>query len=103
MGVIISEIKEIHCEVNEEGDSIQFGDSGWYEPCTGDKGKLFLSLQRDFGRCISKMYRDFRDKNFSVVCGWVFEKRMKYTDCSETYLQHTWIEVKWSYEFSEAA
>ena len=73
------------------------GDSDWYEPFTEDRGELFRACQREHGRCISNVYVDvpvafYPPKTKKV--GWVFQKRAKYTDCENTYLQETWIELR---------
>jgi hypothetical protein len=65
-----------------------------YETFTDQKGRLFLELQRDYGRCIGKQYVDRKDGT-TVQTGWVFQKRMRYQDSPETYLHETWITV-WS-------
>lgn len=72
-----------------ETEKYRCGDSGYYQPFTDNLGKLFLTYQRDYGRCISKVYIDKDNKSFAI--GWVFEKKVKYEDCNEFYLQHTWI------------
>lgn len=67
---------------------------------------LFLALQREYGKCVSRQYRDVTvdGKPVSKQIGWVFEKRMPYEDAwrikkgqPKTFLQETWVEV-----FSEA-
>ena len=68
------------------------GDSGWQETFADNPGDLYRALVREHGRCVSKMYRD-RDGKPPIVCGWVFQKRRQYDDCSETYLAETWVEV----------
>lgn len=67
----------------------QYGETGFYETFTDDTGVLFRELQKEHGRCVSKMY-----KGNGVPCGWVFQKRQKYEDSPETYTQETWVEVK---------
>lgn len=74
-----------------------YGETEPYEPFTEDTGRLFRSLQQEYGRCSSKMYVDLKDGGSKQV-GWVFEKRARYTDCNETYLQETWVTVYQSYE-----
>ena len=69
----------------------QCGDSGLYEPFTDDIGKLFRCLQKEFGKCVSAMYID--KGNSAQKIGWVFEKKMKYEDCKEYYIQETWVEL----------
>lgn len=75
----------------------RFGDNDWYEPYTDNVGKLFRSLQKEYGRCVSKVYRDTKDK--TITCGWVFEKRMKYEDARgndpdrDYYTREVWVEI----------
>ena len=62
-----------------------------------DKGHLFRFLQREYGRCVSKIYSEFPmgDGTYlTVTHGWVFEKKMQYTDCRKTYLQETWVSIE---------
>ena len=68
-------------------------DSDWYEPFTDDLGKLFKSLQRAYGRCISKVYQDNIDGT-SWAKGWAFEKKHKYVDCNKYYIAETWVMYK---------
>jgi len=67
-----------------------FGESGQYEPFTNDIGQLFRSCQREFGRCVSSVYQDFKDGTIKRI-GWYFEKRMKYEDCNEYYVRGVWV------------
>ena len=69
-----------------------FGDSEVYETFTDSIGELFKHLQQEFGRCTSSMYIDKTDGTAKKI-GWVFEKKNKYNDCNETYMQETWIEL----------
>ena len=71
---------------------IYIGESGSYESYTDNKGELFRSLQRSFGRCIGKMYIDIEDGG-AIEVGYVFNKKLKYTDCNEYYIQETWVEL----------
>lgn len=67
--------------------------------------KVFNHAQKEYGRCRSKIYVDRIDGTTKHI-GWVFEKRIKYADCNETYLQETWIvplskhEVKTNIEYA---
>lgn len=58
---------------------------------TDSRKELFLSRQREYGRCTSKIYEEGPDGNVPV--GWVFLGRDKYSDTGETYLRETWVEV----------
>lgn len=77
------------------------GDSGWYEPYTDDRGELFRTLQKEYGRCVSKMYREYPlfdgyppGQGHVTPVGWVFERTEKYTDTGEPYVREVWVEVK---------
>lgn len=67
-----------------------------YEPWTDAIGPLFLSLQREHGRCIGKTWIDTDDGPQQI--GWCFEKRVKYTDCNDSFLLETWVTVFNSFE-----
>lgn len=68
----------------------RLGENEPYEAWTEDPGKLFRSLQREYGRCVSKVYIDQKDGSTKAV-GWVFVGRQKYTDVDETYLREVWV------------
>lgn len=80
------EVQNAHSD-NEK--RFRCGDSGLYEPYTEDIKRLFRSYMHEYGRCVSKVYIDTSEGVKAI--GWVFEKRMKYTDCNDTYLQETWV------------
>ena len=90
-------MRESHVQIVEEnGDEYHYntGDTGWYETwyTTDDKpGKIFRHLQKQHGRCISKMYRETSMGDLHV--GWVFQKRREYSDSFDTYLHETWVEI----------
>lgn len=73
----------------------QFGESGIYEAYTDDIGKLFRSMQKEYGRCIGKVYIDTKDEKAHTI-GWVFSKRMKYEDARDNspdsfYTREVWV------------
>lgn len=70
-------------------EGYNFGESGIYETFTDDTGTLYRACQREYGRCVSKVYVDIDDKTMAV--GWVFVKRMEYEDTHETYLREVWV------------
>lgn len=77
----------------------RFGDGEWYEPYTDSLGHLFKEMQREYGRCVSKMYLDGPDDK-PIQIGWVFQKRMEYEDARphwpeerRFYLREVWVEV----------
>jgi hypothetical protein len=58
---------------------------------TPDFGAIFRIARSDYGRCVSSMYVDAEGGPRRV--GWVFQKRCKYDDCNDTYLQETWVSL----------
>ena len=62
-----------------------------YESFTDSRKTLFRSLQRDYGRCVSKVYAG--DKPI----GWVFEKTTRYDDTGDPFIMHTWITTHQDY------
>lgn len=75
----------------------RFGDGDWFETFADSTGALYRSCNGEYGRCVSKMYRD-RDGKLPIVCGWVFQKRMRYEDArgnrpEDHYIREVWVEV----------
>lgn len=70
----------------------RFGESDVYETDFDDKGKLYRSLVREYGRCTGKMYVDLKGGR-TIEAGWVFVKRMQYDDSNETYLREVWVSL----------
>jgi hypothetical protein len=75
-----------------------FGESEWYEPYNDTRGSLYRTLQKEYGRCESKMYTDSPSGTKEI--GWVFSKRMLYEDArrpyndSDYYIREVWVEVR---------
>ncbi len=63
-----------------ETEGYRFGESDPCEPWTDDIGRLFLDMQREYGRCTGKVYVDPAEGGPPIAVGWVFEKRMRYED-----------------------
>lgn len=82
-------IQEEYTVVVNDEKSYRVGKSDLYESFTDNIKRLFLVMMREYGRCISKVYVDTPEGAKAI--GWVFEKRVKYADCNETYIQHTWV------------
>lgn len=59
-------------------EGYRFGDGDWYECYQDSTAKLFRDCQREYGRCVSKMYRD--TDAAPVVVGWVFQGWQRYED-----------------------
>lgn len=76
--------KTLHCCITDDYE---------YTAHASTLGNLFRDMQREYGRCASKMYRDVPGSTASYQVGWVFEKHRKYSDCAETYLHEVWVEV----------
>jgi hypothetical protein len=68
------------------------GDSGKYETRFEETNELFAFCQKEYGKCVSNMYVDHCLYG-TLKIGWVFEKKMKYENCNDTYIQQTWVEV----------
>ena len=88
-------ISESWNEVRKEGEDVKLigiGESEVYETFTSDKGELYKSLVKEWGRCVSKQYIDTKDGK-TIHTGWIFQKRQKYNDSNETYLAETWVTV----------
>jgi hypothetical protein len=93
------EIRETYVNATKEHG---IGDSGWYEPWASDRGELFRSLQKEYGRCVSRMYRDIPGGSPPVIAvGWVFQGNDEYEDARpswtkerRTYLREVWVEVR---------
>jgi hypothetical protein len=68
-----------------------FGESDVYETYCDTRGELFRDLQREYGRCLGKMYRD-TDEGTKAI-GWVFLGRQRYEDTGEPYLREVWVSI----------
>jgi hypothetical protein len=76
-------------DVIDADERLGLGESGWYESYFTTTGQAFRELQKLYGRCISKMYREPTEHQV----GWVFQGRAKYDDCDKTYLREVWVEL----------
>jgi ferredoxin-thioredoxin reductase catalytic subunit len=96
--VDICETKEIENSREEvETHSYRlYSDVENWDQCA-DVSCVYKTALREYGRCISKIYIDDKDGGSKHI-GWVFQKRQKYEDCNETYLQETWIVPLSKYE-----
>jgi len=75
--------------VDETREAI-FGESSAQEAFTDNVGELFRSCQREYGRCVSRVYVDRLDGT-SVAIGWVFSKKMQYEDAKKFYVRSVWV------------
>lgn len=88
---------EVRNYENEKGEffteNILLSEPGHvFESYTDKPGELFRSLRKEHGRCTGHVYRDRPDGGADKI-GWVFEKRRRYQDSPETYIQHVWCVV----------
>ena len=65
------------------------GESDVEESFTDDRAELYRCFQREYGRCVGKVRVDPDGREI----GWIFQSRIKYEDCDETYLREMWITV----------
>ncbi len=65
-----------------------FGESGVYETWTDNRGKLYRSLQSEYGRCTGKVRTDT-----DGPIGWVFEGLVQYEDNTNKYKREVWVTV----------
>lgn len=90
MKVLISEV------FIDKSQGCRVGETEPYEPrFFNNIGLLFRSLQREYGRCVSKVRVDKPNGGAKVV-GWVFERYMGYQDVRPTdlvkfYIQEVWV------------
>lgn len=68
------------------------GKSDIYETSSENTGELFKRLKSAHGRCSGNMYIDLKSGESKKI-GWVFVKRIKYSDCKDTFLQEVWVSV----------
>ena len=61
-----------------------------YEPFTDEIGRLFRAYQKEYGRCVSRVYVDV-DGGEPIAVGWVFSKRVAYEDTGDLYEQEVWV------------
>jgi hypothetical protein len=92
ISVTMMEVKPF--EASYGMDEKRYVFSEWKEHTDKTMGELFRLCRREYGRCVSKVYRDIAmgDGTYNTTTdGWVFLKRAEYTDCKKTYLQETWV------------
>ena len=69
---------------------------GFTEETDKTPGEIFKHARSEYGKCISRMYVDvpMGDGTYDTkTCGWVFQKKVQYSDCNKFYTQETWITV----------
>jgi hypothetical protein len=56
-------------------------------------GELYRAMRDEYGRCMSKVYRDDPEHGEPLHIGWFFESRQRYEDTGEPYLRGAWVIV----------
>lgn len=76
----------VHVTLTNETKGYQFSEyiEDVEDDCTD--GQLFRMMQREYGRCTSKIYVDPDARSV----GWYFEKLQRYEDTNEPYMQGAW-------------
>jgi len=86
-------IQETSISIRDNGDRCGLGESPVYETFTGDRGTLYRSLSKSYGRCTGKIYVDRKDAP-PLAVGWVFEARRPFEDDpSDSSIIETWVTV----------
>ena len=83
------EVEEPNGDVNTRLSFVW--DSEVHESWSPTKGHLFKQMQKEYGRCTGYVYMYRQQGKRPRKIGWVFEKRVRYTDSDKTYIQETWV------------
>lgn len=92
-------LNETHISKN---DDCIIGESGLVDSFfdTNDsKGYILDELKKEYGKVVSKVYIDkpvwnhfgYIENYVPEHIGYVFEKKMQYQDCKETYIHQVWV------------
>ena len=81
-------LKEINM-VSAMGKKYPIRKSGPYKASTDDVKRLFMSFQKKYGRCVSRVYTD--EDGEPKPTGWVFKKRMKYEGIDTNFILETMV------------
>ena len=106
----------VHETYVNDTEGHMIGESDWYEAWTGNRGELSRALRKEYGGCISRMYRDVRvlvpepqpgceqaprGWRYGVATvGWVFSRRERFEDArgndpeKDYYTREVWVEVR---------
>ena len=74
-------------------EGCRYGETDPYEPYWHDDtplSKIFRILQREWGKCVSKVYIDRTDGEVWHI-GYVFQRKMRYEDTGEPYIREVWV------------
>lgn len=84
-------LTESHLNKSENysmGESLTYESS--FDSTDGIK-YIFGQLQKEFGRCVSKVFVD--TKTGTQQIGWVFEKQDEYEDTKKPFIHETWVSL----------
>jgi hypothetical protein len=82
--------------MTNEDEGYRIHDTDVYETHHNNIKDLFKSLQKEYGRCMGKIFVDRYDGllgDTAVQVGWIFEKKVKYDDTDAYFTQATWVAV----------
>lgn len=67
--------------------------SEWSEELDDDysDGEVYRMAQREYGRCMGKVYVDPAAGGAPKPVGWFFVSRQRYEDTAEPYLRGAWV------------
>lgn len=80
-------LSETHVDATR---NCRIGETEPTEAWTSDAGKLFRTLQREYGRCVGSVYIDTAEGNTKRV-GWMFQKTERYEDTGEPWTREVWV------------
>lgn len=76
--------------INLSNDDKGYIFSEWVEQWPADQAPSYQDLQREYGRCTSKVYVD-QDNASPKAIGWYFVSRQQYEDGEGKYLRGAWV------------
>ncbi len=86
----------IKCSFVNKTKGYIFSQEPFEQTAATSRGKLFRQLQKEFGRCVSKIYVDQTDGTIKQI-GWTFERMEEYSDNRgsrrDKYVREVWVEV----------
>lgn len=84
-------------KIDQRNDTQSHWLNSWFgESAFENKGDLYRSCLKEYGRCTGKLYiDDSNDKPKQI--GWCFSKREKYSDSNESFLMETFISIHKDY------
>lgn len=78
----------LHITLTNEDKGYQFAQFSEDLEDEYTSGEIYRMLQREYGRCTSKIYAD--TSNGVQTRGWYFESRQRYEDTNQHYLRGAW-------------